>query len=855
MLNVYQRIKTNNIHIYVISFLLALIGIGVLAALKGVTPFGEGTFAVMDANIQYIDYFGYLQDVLKGKQDILYSFNKSLGGTNFVVLSFYLISPFSLLVVFFEKSSLMTFFTLAVALKLATSALSFSVFLKHRFDSLDNKIIIVLSTCYGLMHYNMAQLSNIEFLDGVYMLPFILLGVYKLIRDDNKLLLIIAVAVSMVFSWYTGAINCIASAVWLLYELILANNGKMVKTILKYALCMIIGIGISMCIFLPTVLAMQGGRAGIDWFVLDSFDISNGLSFIKGICSGVLGEKEHPGLFSGSIVFIGVIGLLVSRYSSLKERILDIALIIFVYLMMYCPIVVFVFSLLKDVDSYWYRYGYVFLFILIFCAAKYFDKLATYDNMRRMSLEMLLGFALYTAVNVMVFIIYHDMSVKRLILSVGISLVIVICLIIYYGHSKKVLALVAIGFLCLVNIAELVYSGKGFVGAGETEYKDYIIEQSNQIESIKEYDSSDQFYRISQDDTRLQQFMKYRLTANYNDGLVYNYPSIVSYTSDPENIMRDFMDSVGYRSNGKNINVVNTCNLAVDSFLGVKYELMRYSIKGLEEVEEIGEANKKRVFENPYVLPVAFVVNDGNLIHKDYRTDNVFENVNNIYSDILGEKVSLYEPVTYDKRYDKKEIDYILSCYNVDYPLYGNIVFSHENPSVVYENDVLITEYNQWLAPSVFPIFSREDRTNIKVVPENLGEDITDSTGDYFYQLNLNKLKEVTDIIKGNNTVENVIIQNGRISISLFSDSEKELLLTIPYEEGWKATNNGEDTRIDKAFNCFMTIKLKPGTNNIEITYTVRGLYLGIVISIISVILCAVIGIIDSRRRQKKGAI
>ena len=98
-------------------------------------------------------------------------------------------------------------------------------------------------------------------------------------------------------------------------------------------------------------------------------------------------------------------------------------------------------------------------------------------------------------------------------------------------------------------------------------------------------------------------------------------------------------------------------------------------------------------------------------------------------------------------------------------------------------------------------------------------------------------------------------IQNGRISISLFSDSEKELLLTIPYEEGWKATNNGEDTRIDKAFNCFMTIKLKPGTNNIEITYTVRGLYLGIVISIISVILCAVIGIIDSRRRQKKGAI
>jgi len=176
----------SNCILYIISFLAALLGMIIMIAIKHVSPLGDGTFAVMDANIQYIDYFGYLKDVLSGDQDILYTMNKSLGGTNMVVLSFYLISPFNILVLLFEKSSLMTFFTLAVTLKVATASLTMSVFIRHTFKKLDKRMVVVLALCYGLMHYNMAQLSNIEFLDGVYMLPLILLGVSKAVWEKKN---------------------------------------------------------------------------------------------------------------------------------------------------------------------------------------------------------------------------------------------------------------------------------------------------------------------------------------------------------------------------------------------------------------------------------------------------------------------------------------------------------------------------------------------------------------------------------------------------------------------------------------------------------------------------------------------
>ena len=77
-------------------------------------PFGTNTMASIDADIQYLDLFAYFKDVLSGRNNISYTFSKTLGGTSVAAFSYYLSSPFSLLVAFFAKNQLELFFNFTV---------------------------------------------------------------------------------------------------------------------------------------------------------------------------------------------------------------------------------------------------------------------------------------------------------------------------------------------------------------------------------------------------------------------------------------------------------------------------------------------------------------------------------------------------------------------------------------------------------------------------------------------------------------------------------------------------------------------------------------------------------------------
>ena len=87
-----------------ISFAVTAIVILVVFAIFGMAPFGPHSLLYRDGEIQMIDLFCWYKDVLSGKSSIDYTFTKSLGGSNFSVFTYYLASPLSLLIVFFNKS-------------------------------------------------------------------------------------------------------------------------------------------------------------------------------------------------------------------------------------------------------------------------------------------------------------------------------------------------------------------------------------------------------------------------------------------------------------------------------------------------------------------------------------------------------------------------------------------------------------------------------------------------------------------------------------------------------------------------------------------------------------------------------
>ena len=185
--------KKNNRQLCFYSFTVTLLTLLLLFWHYGYAPFGDNSLASHDAGIQYLNFYSYFKDVLSGKNSLTYTFSKTLGGNCIGIFSYYLTSPFMLLSVFFKKSQLHSFFDLLVILKLSLASFTFCWFLIGRFrkyladrsDLVKNSCIIILSVSYGLCQYNIAQSSNLMWLDGVYMLPLILLGVYRLLYSGS----------------------------------------------------------------------------------------------------------------------------------------------------------------------------------------------------------------------------------------------------------------------------------------------------------------------------------------------------------------------------------------------------------------------------------------------------------------------------------------------------------------------------------------------------------------------------------------------------------------------------------------------------------------------------------------------
>ena len=171
-----------------------------------VYPFGNHSVLTNDGYVQYVDYFRYLKEVMSGNAEIGYSFSKSLGGSLIALFGYYLASPLNLLlyVIPIEK---IEFFVFAITvLKVGLCGFTFSLFIRHRLENLRPAFALILSLAYAFTQYNVGQLSNVFWLDGVYMLPLILWGIWRYVSEKKKGMLYVSIALSILFNWYTGCL-------------------------------------------------------------------------------------------------------------------------------------------------------------------------------------------------------------------------------------------------------------------------------------------------------------------------------------------------------------------------------------------------------------------------------------------------------------------------------------------------------------------------------------------------------------------------------------------------------------------------------------------------------------------------
>lgn len=842
--------KSNWLFSAFLAVLLTGVVLLILFKVEQLAPFGNNSLAVMDARIQYLDFFSYYKDLLEGKAELVYSFGKTLGGTNIAVFSYYLSSPINFLVRFWEKENLNTFFDVVVLLKLSLCAATCGTFLKLRFCELKNIFAILLAFSYAMMQYNFAQSSNIMWFDGVYMLPLMLLGVYYLVHRNSGILLSVSVGLAILFNWYSAGINCIFSIFWcgieLLYkyELSKGNIPAIFKKIGLYGFHMALGVGISAALFLPTVFALKEGKGSFDWDNLISGFTGNILTIIQNLTTGATSSKGSVSLFCGSFVVIGFIAYFLGTGKNKREKKINIFMVIVTVLIFYFMPFCFVFSLLKSVGSYWYRYSYVGVWVLIFIAADFYtgwDIEVTVNG--RILLKSGIGFSCVLLI----------LDFANSVWKINQTYLTIMCyaavtlLLLWLKKGKKLAYNVLSGILCAVVVGDLGYNAHNLIeiyrARNVDEYHSYVKEQKELAEQLKEIDTG--FYRVNQTLTR--NMKSNNLTANYNEGLAFDYNSIASYTSAPENIQLEFLERLGYRINGAAMNIVNTSVIPADSLLGVKYVFAHEAINGLTVVPGSLEKNKKLIYENPYCLPNAFIYKNSNIDYKTLKQDNPFLFQNALYSKLVGHEVEIYKKIDFNEKNEAQTKIYSLSVPDKKAALYGNLKASKEMMGELYVDGQFRTAYSEWLAPSVFYIPFNDNKDTVEVSLQTK-EDSDEIVEAQFYYVDLEYFQDIVCELEGRKA-EKINITPGRVWGNIQGGDDDLLYLNIPYHEQWTITCNGNEIEPILFGECLMSIPLQAGDNEIEMIYQIKGLKMGVIASILSICLLMICAM--GRRKNK----
>ncbi|MCQ2515280.1 MAG: YfhO family protein [Saccharofermentans sp.] len=830
-----------------ISFIATLFLYIFVYVLGGIAPFGDRTLTYRDGDQQYIDLLMYFKNVLAGDDSIFFSMSKYLGGNMYAAYTYYLASPFSLLVLFFDKSSMAVCVDIMVMLKACVASSSMALFLGKRFDfKIMPWAMVLLSVSYSMNQYFIPQSSNFMWLDGAYMLPLMLLGVYLCICGDS-LLLAISTALSLSFNWYTGIINCIFCCFWALYEWFSVKRANgLFKAVIKFVVTMLAGVLTSGIVLIPSLLSLADRTHGTtniaDVFTLGF--IGSPLTYFANYGPGFISTEGSVSTFAGSFVFVSAILFFTLSKADRRLKITNAILALFGIVMFYWDPLVFAFSVFREVESFWYRYGYLGIFCLVFLAASFWAN--PYKKVNLYPLIVLLMLVV-TSIGVTS---YGAGRIQETIFALGAGEVFKVSgdLTLLSCLAKSILPLATLGVIVLVLndtlkaslpkivctlilvVELLVDSLMLFALYTKNNNQELIsyIPQEEEILSVIEYNSDDDcVYRVSQTSNRC----KYNnLELGYNESLAYGFNGISSFLSSPEEAQGYFMQNIGYDFASDTIPIITNTNLAVDSLLGVQYIISDYEIPGCNRITANDEF--KNAYVNPYSLPMAFVISDG--FESLVLSDNSCENLNRIYSSIYGEDVVLFDQVeciTEDDGYTVHSSD--------NNPVYGWLVLSDEAASGVISIDGWrSSDYNTLFAPTTF-VVPTENGVGHFLYDGNVEEVIC-------YELKLDVLQDISNYLNINGGTITEISNNEYVATIKTNDTCKVMML-LPYQDYMEVTVNGNSVEVIDFEGVFPVINVDSGLNEIHIKYKAPHMGMGIASTIIGVLLIAVVIVIDKK--------
>lgn len=850
--------KLNNKLVYLLAFIIPIVILLCAYYIIGIYPFGDKTLLFRDLNGQYISYFSDFRNSIVGDGSLLYSFTKEMGGNMFGLSAYYTLSPLNIIFALFLKNMLAEALMVLILLKIGLSGLTASIFFKKNFKEY-GYFSLIFSTAYALMAYNIVYQSNIMWLDGVLLLPLVLLGINNLIKKNNIKLYVTTLALAIITNFYIGFIICIFTTLYFIYRLVVSIENKdldrkyLFEKIKYFVMGSIFGGLLSAFVLLPTVFALSGGKAKFEFFTAPIEANYSFFDIISKFYINGLGNRDIlvtlPNIYCGILILILAILYFFNRKVRLFEKISSIVMIFILLISFYVNKIDFIWHGFNKPVGFPYRYSFVFSFFILLLAYRSYISLK--DVSKRSILAILVGIICVSA------LVYRGsyayLSHKQIILSVMFA--VLYCILLFIKKSSIKFDFIITLILALVLFIELGISGyevfRDLKYLPRDKFVNYIDDVGSVINGIKADDNS--FYRIEK-----------TFNYNLNDPMLLNYNGITHFSSVYKLETKDFIGKMGFiATDAWFLYDIGSTSVA-NSLLNIKYIVIKAENAHLynDSYKLIARKNGMCIYENTKTLPLGFMVNDDILNININNEKDLFKVQNDILNSMTGNKENYYDRVdNYKVKLSnayKKDNSYVKK--DTDKPASINISFNakNENPMYLYlgvddlkQGEIFLNNekisYFSVNNHKIMPLGSFKPGENVDIRID-LKEDTFNLDNLYLESLNSNKFDNTYNKISKDD-YKLTSYDNNHIKGEVTSTKDSNILYTsIPWDDGWKVTIDGKETEKLKVMDSLIGIKVPEGKHNVEFTFMPKGLVVGSAISIIT-LAGVVIGFIVTRKK------
>ena len=857
-----------------------------------IIPFGNKTVLRMDLYHQYGPLFAELHDRITQLKSMLYSWNTGGGGSFIGNFYNYLSSPVGIiLTLLFGHENIPEAIGSMVFLKNALAAASMAFYLKKSTGKNDFTIS-AFGILYAFCGFFIAYYWNIMWIDAMYLLPLVVLGIERIINKQKATFYIVTLAVSFFANYYMSYMICIFSVLYFLayffshysikevlptkpiYE---DENGEIydrkidnvlysrfVESGLLFALGSFVAVGLAAVALVPTYFCLKACSATSGTFPSDYQFYNNIFDFLANHLSSLeptirsSGETVLPNVYCGVITVMLVPLYIFCDKIKARERAANIILLAVFFIgfnLNYVNYVIHAFHFPNDLP---FRFSFIYSFLLLTIAYK------ALVNIRSFSTRALLGSGVATVIFA---VLVQKLGMKNateetIYLSIAFAVVYTVVLGLM---KKKSVAQSAVSLLLMCCV---------FAEVAVCDTNHFVISQQkpNFVNGYTE------FRELKEKLDTVEGTDKYRMElTNINtlmDASWFNYNGVSVFSSMAYEKSANLQHNLGLNSNYINSYIYAPQTPVYNAMMSLKYIVNNdNSLMNDRLYTKIAENDKFVAYKNNYYLPLAYCVSEevekwittgsnpfeiqndywtratdvGNVFDKIPAASSKTENIRND-DDLVSENFTYHKEISDESgtiilKYEIPESQNVYlyaDCTTAEsIDVYGtNGLSKTQDPDDPYILDCGYFEKGEMMTVEVtIPANKDSGYADIYAVGPNMNN----------FEAGYNKISASTmDITEFTDTHIKGTVKVGATEL---------IYTSINYDEGWEITVDGEKVEPVALGDALIGIDAAPGTHTVEMTYKPKGLMIGAIVSagtlIIFIAALVVLHIVKKKRFAK----